>query len=248
MQRVRVSPIALFFLIGCYASVVWGSVVTVNPVRLHISATQRSETLLLRNGGTTPARFQISMHVWDETPKGETQLVPTKDLLFFPSLLEIKPGETRRIRVASTLAPGKTERSYRLIAAELPQAGARAGIVQVLTKFSIPVFVGMAKAQAKPSVSTHIERGQLMVSLRNDGEGHFRAKSVRVVARSKSGAIVYEQVLVGWYVLARGRRDYRIQLPSGKCGPISSLSATLTTETGKANGAGHVQPGADCGT
>jgi P pilus assembly chaperone PapD len=246
MQRVRLSPIALFFLIGCYASVVWGSIVTVNPVRLHISATQRSETLLLRNGGTTPARFQISMHVWAETPSGETRLAPTTDLLFFPSLLEIKPGETRRIRVASTLGPGKTERSYRLIAAELPQAGGRGGVVQVLTKFSIPVFVGVAKAVAKPSVSIHVERGQLVVSLRNDGEGHFRTKSLRVVARSASGAVVYEQVLVGWYVLARGRRDYRIQLPPGKCGPIASVSATLTTETGKASGAGHVRPGADC--
>lgn len=248
MQRARLSSIALFFLIGCCASVVWGSSVTVNPVRLRLSATQRSETLLLRNGGTAPARFQLSMHVWNETPDGQTQLVPTSDLLFFPSLLEIRPGETRRIRVASTVGPGKTERSYRLIAAELPQAGARAGIVQVLTKFSIPVFVGTAKAVAKPSVSTHIKRGELVVSVRNEGESHFRAKSVRVVARSATGAVVFEQVLVGWYVLARGRRDYRITLPPGKCSPIASVTATLTTETGKANGARNVRPGADCGT
>jgi P pilus assembly chaperone PapD len=247
MRRARVSPIVLFFLIGCYASAVWGSIVTVNPVRLRISAAQRSETLLLRNGGTAPARFQLSMHSWTETADGHTELVPTSELLFFPSLLEIKPGETRRIRVASTRVPGKTERSYRLIAAELPQAGARAGIVQVLTKFSIPVFVGTVKTVAKPSVSTHIEHGDLVVSVHNDGQGHFRTKSVRVVARSTSGTVVFEQTFAGWYVLAQGRRDYRIKLPSGKCAPISLVTATVVTETGKASGAGHVQPGADCG-
>src|SRR6185436_2063955 len=113
MLHPRLLPILLFGLLGLRVSAAWGAAVSVSPVLVHLSATQRSEVIEFTNAGQTPARFQAEVHAWHESAAGELTLSPTKDLLFFPSLFEIPPGETRRIRVASTVAPGPVERSYR---------------------------------------------------------------------------------------------------------------------------------------
>lgn len=248
MQPLRLLPILLAVSIGLHAAAAWGSNVTLNPVRVHLSAAKRSELLLLRNTGKSAARFQLSAHVWQETADGQMKLFATGDLLFFPSLFELKPGETRRVRLASTLSAVAAERTYRIIAAELPHPGGAKGVVQVLTKLNIPVFVQAATKPGKPGVSARMDKGQLLVSVSNQGHSYFKTQSVRVVARSAAGVPVYEQTLVGWYVLAGGRRDYRLQLPKGSCAKIASVTTTVVTENGKmkASGVLRVQPHADC--
>lgn len=169
MQRMRLKPIAIGLLVGLHAAVAMGSVVSLNPVRVHLSAAKRSEILVVRNTGKTAARFQFTAHTWEETADGQMKLAPTNDILVFPSLLQVKAGETRRVRMASTVPPGQRERSYRLIAAELPESTAP-GVVQVLTKLNVPVFVQAVRAPEKPRLTTRMEKGQVVVSLENQGE------------------------------------------------------------------------------
>lgn len=245
MQRMRLKRTAVGLLVGLHAAVALGSVVSLNPVRIHLSSAKRSEVLVVRNTGKTAARFQFTAHAWDETAGGQMKLTPTNDILVFPSLLEVKAGETRRVRMASTLAPGQREKSYRLIAAELPESTAL-GVVQVLTKLNVPVFVQAVRSPEKPTLTTRMEKGQLLVSLGNRGDSYFKAQSIRVVARSSSGAPVFQQTLAGWYVLAHGRRDYRIDAPAAQCAEIASITATATTEGGKTTAAAKVDPRLDC--
>lgn len=244
----QLPTLVLFLLISFHATRAWATAVSLNPVRVHLSAGKRSEVLLLKNSGSASARFQLSAFAWQESSEGEMKLYPTGDLLFFPSLLEVKPGETRRVRVASTLTPGSRERSYRVVAAELP-GPSKAGVVQVLTKLNVPVFVQAAEAPHKPRVTSRIVKGELLVSVENVGLSYFKTESVRVVARSKQGAPLYEHTLRGWYVLAGGRRDYRLQLPKGTCARVESVSATATTENGRAKTSDlhRVQQRPDCG-
>ncbi len=98
------------------------------------------------------------------------QLVQTNDLLFFPSLLEIGPGQSRRVRVGSTVPAGNSELSYRIIVEELPSAGRAAGVVQVLTRLSVPVFVQPAAPRPKVVLKARVEGGQLQISLENGGQ------------------------------------------------------------------------------
>ena len=81
---------------------------------------------------------------------------------------------------------------------------------------------------------------------RKRGDSYFKAQSIRVVARSSSGAPVFQQTLAGWYVLAHGRRDYRIDAPAAQCAEVASITATATTEGGKTTAVAKVDSRLDC--
>lgn len=246
MPHVRLLAILIAGLLGFNVRAAWGATVTVNPVRIHLSDAKRSELVELRNSGREPARFQVQANAWYESADGQMTLSPTRDLLFFPSLLEIQPGETRRIRVASTVRPGPSERSYRLIVDEFPRAPTP-GTVQVLTRLSIPVFVQPAAPKAKPRVEAKLERGRLVAVVANAGNVYFKTESVRVVARSASGEVVFEHSFPGWYVLAGGQRRHTVELSGGACATIATLDATARTEVGNASTMSTARPDADCG-
>jgi fimbrial chaperone protein len=242
---LRLLPMLLIGLVALHVSPAWAAAVTVNPTRVHLSAAQRSELIELRNSGAVSARFQAQAHAWTETIDGQLILVPTRDLLFFPSLLEIPAGETRRIRIASTVRPGAVERSYRMILDEFPGPG-KAGTVQVLTRLSIPVFVQPAKPTSAPSVRADIVRGQVVISLTNTGNSYFKAASIKVVARSVAGEVLFEHSIPGWYMLAGAKRRYAVPLPPGACVKITSLQTRLRTEQGTLNATAAPPPVAAC--
>jgi fimbrial chaperone protein len=91
-------------------------------------------------------QFQLSVFAWAQSPSGEMQLEPTEDIVFFPTLLTLKPNETRRVRVGSATTQEVREKTYRIFVEELPPAGTVAGSgVRVLTKMGIPIFVRPVK-------------------------------------------------------------------------------------------------------
>src|SRR2546421_6591721 len=118
----------------------------VTPVRVTFSGPS-STLLTLKNESDQPLRFQITSFVWFQDPKGAMQLTPTEDIVFFPALLSLNPGEERKVRVAATVAAKDVEKTYRIFFEELPplvkpeNAGAQ---VRILTKMGIPIFVSPA--------------------------------------------------------------------------------------------------------
>jgi fimbrial chaperone protein len=246
MLQLRLLPLLLTMLVATYASAAWGSVVSISPVRIHLSGAKPSEQLKLTNNGDKAARFQVTAHSWHETPAGQMELRPSTDLLFFPSLIEIRPGQTRRVRVGSTVAPGRSELSYRIIVEELPSASRAPGVVQVLTRLNVPVFVQPAASRPKAVLSTRVERGQFQVSLENSGNAYFKATTLRVIARSKTGIVLFDKTLAGWYVLAFGRRVYSLAIPEGTCTDVATVTATVTTEKGTTSAVSQVPAATGC--
>src|SRR6266513_6406857 len=128
----------------------------VTPVRVTFSGPS-STLLTLKNESDQPLRFQISSFVWSQDPKGAMQLGPTEDIVFFPALLSLNPGEERKVRVAATVAATDVEKTYRIFFEELPplvkpeNAGAQ---VRILTKMGIPIFVSPGKANIDPSIES----------------------------------------------------------------------------------------------
>lgn len=109
MSHTRLHPFLLFGVILASVTVAWGGLIAVTPVRIHLSTSQRSELVQLSNTSSEAASFQVVAHQWRETADGQMKLLPTRDLLFFPSLLEIKPGETRTSSSVES-APGENRK------------------------------------------------------------------------------------------------------------------------------------------
>jgi P pilus assembly chaperone PapD len=114
----------------------------ITPTRLFIPKGQTSASLVLRNEGAEALRFQITAFAWSNDADGHLVLQPTTDVIFFPVLFAVDPGQTRRVRVAVTLKAIERELSYRLFVEQLPsRAEAQPSGVRMLMRASIPLFV-----------------------------------------------------------------------------------------------------------
>ncbi|MET0595305.1 MAG: fimbria/pilus periplasmic chaperone [Polyangiaceae bacterium] len=209
------------------------SLVSINPTRVELSVAKPTDSLTLNNGGTEPSRFQVTAHAWAQATDGSMQLAPTRDLVFFPSLFELKGGESRRIRIAAA-SPNDgsiNEKAYRIFVEELPPATPdQSGKIRVLTRLGVPVFLQPSVPRPQPIVGARVEGGHLLAWLENRGNAHLLARSMRVVGRSRNGDVVLQRDLPTWYVLAGGRREYDLPVTRELCARISEVWLTAKTD------------------
>jgi fimbrial chaperone protein len=228
------------------AAPVWGATFSVNPTRIVLSAATPSVLLTIRNESAEPVRLQMRSHAWLQSTTGEMQLGDTTDLIVFPTLVTLKPGEQRNIRVAHGTTVGATEKTYRVFVEELP-GGANSpegAAVRVLTRMGIPVFLQPRRVQAVASLrEVGMTSGRLTFTLANDGNSFFIPDSVRVRAFGAAGDPFDDQSMSGWYILAGGHRRFELSLAAATCARVRSalvevkvgdtlLKAPLTTPGG----------------
>jgi len=201
---------------------------SVDPTLIQLSPRASSSLLLVRNESPQPVRLQLSAFTWAQSTEGEMQLQPTEDLVFFPALFSLAPGQERKVRVGTIASFGAVEKSFRLFLEELPaepRAGDGASSVQVLTRMGIPVFLLPAAREAKASLSNvGLSRGALGFSLDNTGTVHFVPDSVRIVASNSTGETLIDRKLQGWYVLADSARHFTLAVPPPECSRVRSMA------------------------
>ncbi len=224
-------------LILCVAALLAGPAsasVEVSPIRIELTRAASNALVALVNTGTEEARFELRLVSWKQDGTGQLQLDNTSDVSVYPPLLVLKPGERRNARVAVMPSVfGPVERTYRLLAQELPRAPkAGAGAqVQVLTRLSIPIFV----RPDKPVVDLRVEalaagKGVASFEVVNAGTVAQRPDEVVVEGLDAGGASVAAERWDGWYVLAGERRRYEWTLPAASCRKIASLSVKVKVE------------------
>jgi fimbrial chaperone protein len=234
-------------LVLCQVGGAWAAVFEVSPVRMPLSAAAPSGLLTVRNQSSEPMRFQVTAFAWSQSPSGGMVLAPTQDIVVFPTLLALKPGESRNLRVGATTSFGAVEKSYRVFVEELPPLASQRSTnqVRVLTRMGIPVFLAAPAPAATPRVDGLAVNGQtLSFALRNAGNTHFLARKVRVAALDAGGRPLFEHELPSWYVLGGGVRDYTLDLPPDAC-KAARLKITVETEQGAVD-AMHSPPGKLC--
>ncbi len=209
--------------------------VEVSPIRIELTRAASNALVALVNTGTEDVRFELRLVSWKQDGTGQMQLDNTTDVSVYPPLLVLKPGERRNARVA--VAPslfGPIERTYRLLAQELPRApkpgsGAQ---VQVLTRLSLPIFVRPEKPVLDLRVEAlAVERGRASFEVVNGGNVAQRPDDVLVEALDAAGAPVASERWDGWYVLAGERRRYQWAVPAASCAKIASLSVKVKLDT-----------------
>jgi fimbrial chaperone protein len=204
----------------------------VNPIRITLSPKSSSSLLTVRNDSTEKVRFQVGVFEWNQTPQGEMLLTATDDLIFYPNLLAIEPGEERNIRVGANKSIVATEKSYRIFVEELPPAekSDHSGI-RILTKMGIPVFIQPAKQTVQAQIDEmKMGGGEFSFEIRNAGNVHFFPRNIRVQGSGPQGETMLANQLQPWYILSGGVRKYSIEIPQEDCPKLQSLTVEVELE------------------
>jgi fimbrial chaperone protein len=209
------------------------------PVYIYLRPGEPATLVKLTNDGPTPSRFQVGVFAWTQNANGETQLTPTRDVVFFPTVFGLAPGEQRGIRIGTTLPFVAPERTFRILIEELPPerpGAAPAGTVQfqVRSRISLPIFV----EPPEPIATARIERvqvaaGKLATTVRSTGTAHLHLQGVQVAALDAANAVVYEKRWGAAYLLAGGELQLSEPLPVERCGAVRAVRIEVQTEKGK---------------
>lgn len=200
---------------------------TVNPMQVVFTPARKSAVITLKNTSKEEMRFQVSVFTWEQTARGEMQLGETTDVVFFPQLLVLGPGQQRPIRLGITGSVGGPEKAYRVFFTELPRAdrptAASANGVQMRVKVGLPIFVSSA-SRGTAMVAIHNPRqadGHAMFSVENSGLTHVVVDAVHVRGLDSAGRRLFDRTLKGWYLLAQHRSEYDVPLSAGDCAAAS---------------------------
>ncbi len=194
---------------------------TVNPIQIFLAGPTQSAILTVQNTSTEPLRFQLNAFAWAQDPAGQMLLTSTSEIIFFPRLLTLAPGEQRIVRVGTSVPAGPIERTYRIFVEELPppaQQAAPAGQVRVLARMGIPIFIEARAARAELRMIPPTQQpGQLVFGLRNAGTKHAIPQTIRVRGQGAGGETLWEGEQDGWYILAGEQRVYEMPFPREEC-------------------------------
>ena len=204
--------------------------ISVTPTAVTLAPGRTTELISLGNEGDTTARFEVTLFSWAESQDGRTLLQPTQELIAFPPLFEIAPHRNRNVRVGAVANFSSAERSYRMIIQELPSAAHPVAQVQiqVLTKISLPVFLRPTGAEAALRIEApRLGNGTLRFSVFNPGTAHLVLHRIEVAG---DGGSSFEVGEAGWYLLAGGRRDYRLARARADCRKTSRITITVVSD------------------
>lgn len=208
---------------------------TVNPVRLELGAAARSGVILVKNEGKEKLAFQLQASEWSQDALGKDQYSETRDLIFFPKIMTIEPGEEGLVRVGTRAAVVQTEKTYRLFIEELPGAAKAAqgtgATLNVLIRFAAPIFViPVNPADSADIASLALARGVLAMSVKNTGNRHQIIQGIQLAGVDAQGKEVYTMTLADRYLLAGATKSYSATIPADQCTKIAGLSVELKTD------------------
>ena len=156
----------------------------VAPTRLELRPGQASEALWLTNTGTTPMQVQIRVFRWQQAA-GEDQLVDTQAIQPSPPVHDLGAGQqqlVRLVRMDPTAPAG--QQAYRVVVDELPRLDPEARGMQFVLRYSVPLFLQPANADAlQPRLTARarpMPDGTAGLEVHNAGDGHAQVADVAI--------------------------------------------------------------------
>ena len=188
---------------------VWGSTLSVTPIRLVLTPEAPLGTFTVINDGPIPSRAQLVMNAWSQVD-GKDVLTPSREVLVNPTIFEVPANGRQLVRLGLHDKPaGGTEQSYRLVLREVPSAAQlRGGTVGVLLQVSVPLFVPVDGAAAKLDWHAAVNGKELLLDIANKGNRHAQILHLKIVG--PSGTLVDSGGST--YVLPGGRGRIALKL------------------------------------
>lgn len=221
-------------LAGCMAPALAGEFV-VSPVGLDLGGAARSGAITVRNDGKDKLGFELEAMEWRQDAEGKDQYVATNELVFYPKIMSVEPGQEGLVRVGVRTPLVQTEKTYRLFIQELPGSAKRpdnaSAQVNFLIRFGAPIFVGPVKPQDSLGLeSLAVAKGVATFSARNTGNRHQVVQGVSLKGVDRAGAEVYSATLADRYLLAGTTKTFSAAIPRADCTRIASLSVEVRTD------------------
>jgi fimbrial chaperone protein len=233
LERLLARAAAVLSLLGAPAMATAGDL-ELTPILVELTTASRTALLSLRNAGASSMRYQVRAYGWTQQADGAMELAPSRELVLFPPLLELAPGESRNLRVGTEAPPAALERSWRIVVEELPVADTKQSTrVQVLTRVGIPVFLAPSRRSAAGEIAfLPAPPRRLRFTVRNTGTVRLRPSAVTLTVNGAGGEPLLARSLDPWYVLAGGERVYEVEVPEGACARAAETVATAALDSG----------------
>lgn len=219
---------------------------TIVPISVVLTPQKSTDLITIHNRGSKAVRLQLTGYVWDQTPDGKMKLTATDEVVFYPPLVSVDANEDRIIRVGAAAPFGFVEKTYRLIAEELPPPpeplppGAEKAVmtrVIVLTKVSVPVFMEAPSAVHSDSLAgAELRNGRVSFQIKNNGNTHVTIgmPGVRGFGAGDKNVYTSGNMTRGNYVLPGEAALYQVDIPSKQCSEVRKL--VITAPIGKPSG------------
>lgn len=180
----------------------------VNPVRVELTAQEKSAVIQVQNTGDAPVTIQSQLLAWSQQD-GKDELTATRELLVSPPIFKLNPGATQIVRVGlMRQVDAQRELSYRLQMQEIPAPPAPdfKGL-QVALRIGLPIFV---KPRDKAAQDLHFSSGKpvngnIDFSITNQGSAHAQLYGLTLHTKEGQTLATHDQPV---YILPGQRRIF----------------------------------------
>lgn len=209
---------------------------SVSPIRLELGPAARSGALTVRNDSKEKISFQLEAMEWTQDANGADRYTATPDLIFFPKILGVEPGEEAIVRVGAKKPVVPVEKTYRIFIQELPNPN-RAGTdvagphVNVLLRFGAPIFVTPLQASDDADLTAvSLDKGALKLSVKNTGNRHQVIEGIHLQGIGSDGQELYTLTLADRYLLAGTTKAFTATIPAETCRRLAAITMELKTD------------------
>jgi fimbrial chaperone protein len=202
------------------------------PIRLDLSATVKTGTVKVINEEEQALQFQLKAARWTQDAQGNDQYEETEDLVFFPRILVVPPGEERLIRAGFQVPATTEERAYRLFIEQIPvQSSESASQVALVIRFGVPIFSAPLDPSSAGSLEeVRVEGGTVHLRAVNTGNVNFKMTSLRARGLDADGKELFAESIDGWYLLSGMTRDYAIPIPDAACALVRHIEIEVLSD------------------
>jgi P pilus assembly chaperone PapD len=249
LQRVVASAVIALGLALCEAEGADAGGFHFAPATIALTARTHTGSIAVTNPSDAPLRVEVQAFHWTQGPGGQALFEPTDDVLVFPALIVIPPGQSRQVRLAVLAPPADQEQTYQVAITEIPatSAAARTSAVSVRMRADIPVFFGPLVERVAGSIAAAtVKNGALDFTVANVGTAHFEAKNVQVAGLGSGMRETFAQDVNAQFVLAGDKREYRVALPRKECSASRALTIRVDADAQHLTQTLDLPPGA-CG-
>lgn len=215
----------------------WGGEFAVNPIRLDLGPAAKSGAITVRNDGKAKLSFQMQGMEWTQDSAGKDQYADSRDLIFFPRIMTIEPGQEGLIRVGVRAPLVAAEKAYRLFIEELPgppdtaPSQVSSAQINVLIRFGAPVFVAPVKPEDSAEIGTiDLAKGVLTFAVKNTGNRHHIIQGIQLTGVDALGKEIYSVTLSDRYLLAGVSKSFSTVVPQEQCIKLNGLNVALKTD------------------